>query len=94
MNEYRANWNRRSLDGLPGLRIARKDFGERMLWVGDAVAEVRKWNVAGLLLLVLVAVGSSLVTVLVLWALRVLDLTRFEGVHLGGGGIWEYLPSR
>lgn len=62
-----------------------------MLWVGDAVAEVRKWNVA---VLVLVAVGSSLLTVLVLWVLSVLDLTRFEGVRFDAGAMWKYLPSR
>ncbi|KAK5049056.1 hypothetical protein LTR84_005478 [Exophiala bonariae] len=87
MHEYRANWNRRSLDGLPGLRVARKDFGER-LWLGDVGAQVRKRNGV---LLVLVAVLSSLGTVLALWGLGALDFSRIllrtqSGSSLIGGG--------
>lgn len=89
MHEYRANWNRRSLDGLPGLRVARKDFGET-LWLGDVGAQVRKRNGV---LLVLVAVVSALSTVATLWFLQLLDLSRWDaGNRPGNGrpiGIWK-----
>lgn len=74
MNDYRANWNRRSLDGLPGLRVARKDFGES-LWYGDVKSQVKKRNGVQL---VLVAVLSSLSTVVALWFLGLLELRNFR----------------
>ncbi|CUS14246.1 unnamed protein product [Tuber aestivum] len=35
LEKYRAEWNSGSLDRLPGLRSARREKGERVLWVGD-----------------------------------------------------------
>lgn len=64
MNDYRAKMNSRSLDGLPGLRVARKDIGEH-LWLRDVEAQVRKRNG---IQLVLVAVLSALLTVMVMHA--------------------------
>ncbi|KEF52930.1 uncharacterized protein A1O9_10836 [Exophiala aquamarina CBS 119918] len=74
MNDYRANWNRRSLDGLPGLRVARKDFGES-LWLGDVTSQVRKRNGVHM---ALVAVFSSLATVVALWLWGVLRLREAD----------------
>lgn len=36
LDQYVATFNTKSLDGLPGLRIARKWNGERYLWIEDA----------------------------------------------------------
>ncbi|CAZ79760.1 unnamed protein product [Tuber melanosporum] len=64
LETYRAEWNSSSLDGLPGLRSARREKGERALWVGDLLARAkrvgREWE--GLLvgLGVGVAVGFGL----------------------------------
>ena len=41
IDEYRAEWNSRSLDGLPGLRSARRSKREWLL-LGDVVAYVKK----------------------------------------------------
>lgn len=41
MQKYQAQANTQSLDGLPGLRAARRDAGQR-LWVGDAKVRVKK----------------------------------------------------
>lgn len=60
MEDYRAKMNSRSLDGLPGLRIARKDNGE-LLWLRDVEAQVRKRNGVQV---VIIAILSSLLTVL------------------------------
>lgn len=72
MDKYRANWNRRSLDGLPGLRVARRDYGE-YLFLGDVKAKLFKTLRASpggnLLLLVLVAILSSLLTAVGLYLL-------------------------
>lgn len=38
---YQAEHNSRSLDGLPGLRAARKDVGEALLW-GDVTSRLRR----------------------------------------------------
>lgn len=91
MNKYRAEWNRRSLDGLPGLRIARQDFGENLL-LGDVKARVSKTGaVAGgnlvvlLLLLILTAVVSSLLTVA---GLYFFDLTTFPSAR--GRSVWGF----
>ena len=39
--DYQAEWNAKSLDGLPGMRVARKDNGE-VLWWGDLKERLRK----------------------------------------------------
>jgi hypothetical protein len=61
MNDYRATFNSRSLDGLPGLRVARKDKGELLL-LRDIEAQVLKRNGVQI---VLVALLSSVVTAVV-----------------------------
>ena len=40
MHNYQAEWNASSLDGLPGLKVARRDNGER-LWLSDLRTRVR-----------------------------------------------------
>lgn len=42
LESYQAEWNSDSLDGLPGMRIARKKKGENLLWVGDAAAWLKR----------------------------------------------------
>lgn len=41
-HDYQAEMNTCSIDGLPGLRLARRHAGERLLWVGDAKAYGRR----------------------------------------------------
>lgn len=41
LHAYQAVWNSSSLDGLTGLRVARRDAGER-LWYTDFKARVRR----------------------------------------------------
>lgn len=76
MDEYRAKTNARSLDGLPGLRVARRDAGER-LWYGDVTAQVRKRNGVQL---VLVAILSSVLTLLTLYMLGLTNI-RYPPAH-------------
>lgn len=71
MNDYRSKWNNCSLDGLPGLRVARRHAGER-LWYGDIKAQVRKRNS---MQLVLVAILSAFLTIL---SMCMLGLTTFQ----------------
>lgn len=42
MEAYQAIWNVDSLDGLTGLKLARRAKGERFLWLGDLGAWSRK----------------------------------------------------
>ncbi|KIX04343.1 uncharacterized protein Z518_05211 [Rhinocladiella mackenziei CBS 650.93] len=70
INDYRSQWNARSLDGLPGLRIARSDAGER-LWYGDINAQAQKRNA---LQLALVAICSAILTVLSMYMLGLTTL--------------------
>ena len=70
MNEYRSKMNSRSLDGLPGLRVARKDAGEK-LWLRDVEAQVRKRNGPQF---VLVAILSALGTVMTMYILGLTTL--------------------
>ena len=42
LKSYRAEWNSDSLDGLPALRSARRERGERALWVGDLLARAKR----------------------------------------------------
>lgn len=65
MDDYRAKMNVRSLDGLPGLRVARRDAGER-LWYGDIRAGVQRRNA---IQLILVAVLSSILTAVSMYML-------------------------
>src|SRR5690349_18464653 len=71
LHDYQSRNNARSLDGLPGLRAARKQAGER-LWCEDIKARVtagnRSWQLA------LVSLLSSLLTV---WCMFALGLTTF-----------------
>ena len=61
MNDYRADMNARSLDGLPGLRVARRDKGE-MLLLRDLEAQVKKRNGVQFLLVAFVAVLLTVAT--------------------------------
>lgn len=70
MNDYRSKNNARSLDGLPGLQVARKDAGES-LWIRDVEAQVKKRNG---LQIVLVAVLSALWAVLSMYLLGLTTL--------------------
>jgi hypothetical protein len=72
LHEYQAKNNNSSLDGLPGLRAARKDKGERM-WYRDMQVKLRRAN--GPWQMVLVALISALVTLL---GMQVLGLTTFS----------------
>lgn len=76
MHEYRSKWNSRSLDGLPGLCVARKDAGEH-LWVRDVEAQIRKRNGAQL---ILVALLSALLTTLTLYMLNMTTLPEMDDV--------------
>jgi hypothetical protein len=71
LQEYQRDNNHASLDGLPGLRAARKDNGE-MLWLGDIKAAVRKRG--STMQLVLVAFLSVLFTILGMFALGLTTL--------------------
>ena len=77
LEKYQADNNVESLDGLPGLRIARRRAGERVLAWGDLKAGVRGkarglWHVAGAAMLV--AVVSCVWTVMVLLYSGLLDV--------------------
>ena len=73
MDDYRARMNRRSLDGLPGLRIARKDAGERLL-IGDLEAQVRKKNGVQLVLLAVMSADLTVMTLHLLGLTTLPDL--------------------
>ena len=63
LRDYQAQWNHNSLDGLPGLKVARRDRGE-VLWVGDLKARVRRLAGQREALLVGVVMGMVLYSVL------------------------------
>jgi len=63
LREYQAGFNQRSLDGLPGLRVARRDKDE-WLWLSDLEASVRRIKAQmGVLILGLV-IGMMLMAVM------------------------------
>ena len=72
LQQYQAKNNNSSLDGLPGLRAARKDKGERM-WYRDMRVRLRRksgpWQTA------VAAFLSALATVLLM---HILGLTTFQ----------------
>jgi hypothetical protein len=72
LQEYQAKNNNSSLDGLPGLRAARKDKGERM-WYRDVQVKIRRMN--GPWQMVVVALLSALITIL---SMQVLGMTTFS----------------
>ena len=72
LQAYQAKNNNSSLDGLPGLRAARKDKGERM-WYRDTMVRVRRRK--GPWQMVVVAFLSALTTVLLM---QTLGLTTFQ----------------
>lgn len=65
LHAYQREWNAKSLDGLNGLRAARRDLGER-LWLADRKASLmrvlaqREALMAGILIGVLLAFLSRL----------------------------------
>lgn len=78
MNDYRAKMNSRSLDGLPGLRRARKDHGE-MLFLRDVEAQVRKRNGVQI---ALVALLSSLLTLMAMYMAGCATIPELSGLLL------------
>ncbi|ETN42082.1 uncharacterized protein HMPREF1541_04021 [Cyphellophora europaea CBS 101466] len=76
MNDYRAKMNSRSLDGLPGLRVARKDIGES-LWLRDVEAQVKKRNGAQLGLVALLSACLTILTMYLLGCVSFPDLERW-----------------
>ena len=71
LHKYQAKNNNSSLDGLPGLRAARRDKGER-LWYRDMKIKLRRnpmWQI------VVVAALSSLMTI---FSMQVLGLTTIQ----------------
>jgi len=80
--DYQVQNNVWSLDGLPGLRVARRAAGQR-LWVGDARAWVRRMlaETHG------ICFGFVLAVTLYLLVTRVRGLLRAEHVE----AVWEHL---
>lgn len=74
MTAYRAENNSRSLDGLPGLKAARRDAGER-LWINDWQARVQRPG--GVLYTISVAMVSILSTVIFMHLLGFIKPTSF-----------------
>lgn len=62
LHAYQKEWNASSLDGLTGLRVARRDAGER-LWVIEVTAHVRRISAQKEALLVGIGIGLLLVLV-------------------------------
>lgn len=62
LHAYQKEWNANSLDGLTGLRVARRDAGER-LWVTESTAHVRR--IAAQKEALLVGIGIGLLLILV-----------------------------
>lgn len=71
MNDYRAQKNSRSLDGLPGLRRARRDAKE-LVWLGDLRSMIVPRDSA--MQTVTVAILSMLLTIISLYAAGLLNL--------------------
>ena len=69
LRAYQRDNNYSSLDGLPGLRVARKDKGER-LWYGDVKMKLKQRN--GVCYTTFVALVSALFTML---CMQMLGLT-------------------
>ena len=65
LHTYQMEWNAKSLDGLSGLRAARRDLGER-LWLADRKAAVmqvmaqREALIAGILIGIILAFVARL----------------------------------
>lgn len=57
LESYQAEWNSKSLDGLPSMRTARKKKGESLLWVRDATVWLRRTRLDAYLLGI--AVGAT-----------------------------------
>ena len=72
LQSYQAEWNADSLDGLPGLGIARRDRGER-LWVTGMKARARRVGAQREALFWGVLLG-----VLAMWVWRVLVEERMK----------------
>jgi hypothetical protein len=72
MDDYRAKNNTRSLNGLPGLRRARLDAGER-LWIGNLKARITPE--AGITFTAVVALLSAMLTCISLYILGLVQLS-------------------
>ena len=62
LHAYQKEWNANSLDGLTGLRVARRDAGER-LWATETKAHLRRIAAQKEALLVGIGVGVLLMLV-------------------------------
>ena len=67
LHAYQRDWNANSLDGLTGLRVARRDAGER-LWVTETTAHVRRVAAQKEALVIGIGIGCLLTLVVVLSA--------------------------
>lgn len=67
LHAYQRQWNTDSLDGLTGLRVARRDAGER-LWVTETTAHVRR--IAAQKEAVVVGIGIGVLLFLVVQSAR------------------------
>lgn len=78
LHEYHARMNKVSIDGLPGLRRARTDAGER-LWYKDMKSRIRKrtrpWEP------LLIAVISALLTIISMYMLGLTTLDHALGMR-------------
>lgn len=77
MREYQRDNNHESLDGLPGLRVARKDRGER-LWYGDMKIKLKRRN--GIWYTTFVALLSALFTMI---SMQMLGLSNINLLMAG-----------
>lgn len=67
LHAYQAEWNAKSLDGLPGLRVARRDAKER-LWLTGTKAHVQR--VVAQREALLLGIGIGMILMLVVEAVR------------------------
>jgi len=84
LQAYQRDNNNVSLDGLPGLRAARKEKGE-LLWYGDMKLALKKQH--GLLYTISVALISALLTIISLYFAGLMTLERPEAVKSGWPGL-------
>lgn len=62
LHAYQKEWNANSLDGLTGMRVARRDAGER-LWATETIAHLRRIAAQKEALLIGIGVGVLLILV-------------------------------
>ena len=75
IHAYRAKNNAYSLDGLPGMRRARRDKGD-MIWYSEVKARMKPRGYRSVVEMVLIVGMTVLCTVVGMW---MMGLTRFDG---------------